>query len=133
MSALLAKLVPLLKAIVWELCQRFFTDYAFRIRLPDCSKLGINQKNDNDVTICQHDLIVNLFWRCFVSLVKVSYWSGFMSISSLLLKLWQFTFIKDWPEIQKSEIPLSDFFPISGDWGKLGKPELTRIFLMKRY
>ena len=37
------------------------TDYAFGIRLPDYSKLSINQKNDNDVTICRHDAIVNFF------------------------------------------------------------------------
>ena len=30
---------------------------------------------------------------------------SFMSISSLVLELWQFTFIRDWPENQKSVIP----------------------------
>ena len=30
---------------------------------------------------------------------------SFMSISSLVMELWQFTFIRDWPEIRKSEIP----------------------------
>ena len=44
----------------------------------------------------------------------------FMSISSLVLKLWQFSFIRDWPEMRKSEILPSEFCPISGDWGKLG-------------
>ena len=29
-----------------------FTDYASGIRLPDCPKSAINQKNDNDVSIC---------------------------------------------------------------------------------
>ena len=42
-------------------------------------------------------------------------------------------FYKDWPEIQKSEIPPSEFCPISGDWGKLGKPNLARISLTKFY
>ena len=97
------KLVPLLKAIVWELCYRFFssvfsfcktksflnvsfTDYASGIRVPNCSKLAINRKNDNDIPICQHDAIVNFFWRCFVSFVKVSYWSKFttFTVSELL-------------------------------------------------
>ena len=32
-----------------------------------------------------------------------------MSISSLVLEFWQFSFIRDWPEIRKSEIPPSDF------------------------
>ena len=30
---------------------------------------------------------------------------SFMSVSSLVLELWQFTFIRDWPENQKSVIP----------------------------
>ena len=47
---------------------------------------------------------------------------GSMSISSLVLELWQFPFIRDWPDIWKSEIPSSDFCLISGDWGELGIP-----------
>ena len=31
------------------------------IRLPDCSKLVINQNNDDDVTICRHVVIVKVF------------------------------------------------------------------------
>ena len=58
---------------------------------------------------------------------------SFMSMSSLVLELWQFSFIKDWPEIRKSEIPPSEFCLISGDWGKLGIPNLARRFLMKCY
>ena len=45
--------------------------------LPDSSKLAINPKNNNDVTICWHDLIINFFWGCFVYLVKFSYWCKF--------------------------------------------------------
>ena len=51
----------------------------------------------------------------------------FMSISSLVLELWQFSFIRDWPEIWKSEIPPSEFCPISGDWGELWIPNLARM------
>ena len=58
---------------------------------------------------------------------------SFMSISSLVLELWQFPFIRDWPEIQKSEIPPSEFFPISRDWGKLGISYLARTSLIKCY
>ena len=58
---------------------------------------------------------------------------SFMSISSLVLELWQFTFIRDWSEIQKSEIPPSGFYPISGDTGELGIPNLGRMSLMKYY
>ena len=45
-----------------------------------------------------------------------------MSIWSLVLELWQFSFIKDWPEIRKSEISPSEFCPIPGDWGELWIP-----------
>ena len=66
------------------------TDYVSGIRLPDYSKLAAIYENCNDVTISGHDVIVSSFWRCFVSLVKFSYWftfhvsiitgSGFMTI-----------------------------------------------------
>ena len=44
---------------------------------------------------------------------------------------WMFFFIRDWPEIRKSEIPPSEFYPISGDWSKLGIPSLAQTSLMK--
>ena len=47
------------------------------IRPPDCSKLAKNPENDNDVIIFRHDINVKFFWRCFVYLVKFSYWSKF--------------------------------------------------------
>ena len=56
-----------------------------------------------------------------------------MSILSLVLKLWQFSFIRDWTEIQKLEIPPPEFYPISGDWGELGVPNLVCMSLMKCY
>ena len=58
---------------------------------------------------------------------------GFMSISSLALELWQFSLIRDWPEIQKSDITPSEFCPIFGDRGELGIPNLTRMTLIKCY
>ena len=48
-----------------------------RIWPPNCSKLAKNPKNDNDVTISRHDVIVKIFWCGFASLVKFSYWSKF--------------------------------------------------------
>ena len=54
-----------------------YTDHASRIWLADCSKLAINQKNDNEPTICQHDITINFFWGCSVSFGKFSYWSQF--------------------------------------------------------
>ena len=58
---------------------------------------------------------------------------SFMSISSLVLELWQFSFIRDWPEIRESEIPTSEFCPISGDWDELWIPNLTWMSLTERY
>ena len=56
---------------------------------------------------------------------------SFVSISSPVLELWQFPFIRDWPEIWKSEIPPSGFRPISGDWGKLWIPNLAWMSLIE--
>ena len=42
-----------------------------------------------------------------------------MSISWLIPELRQLWFIKDWPEIPKSETSLSAFCPTSGNWGEL--------------
>ena len=39
--------------------------------------MAVNWKNVNDVTIFHHNVIVNFFWRCFVSLGAFSYWSKF--------------------------------------------------------
>ena len=52
-------------------------DYTSGIRLPDCSKLAVNWKNDNGIIIFRHEFIIKFFWRCFVSLVKFSYWFKF--------------------------------------------------------
>ena len=39
--------------------------------------------------------------------------------------------MRDWPEIPKSEIPLSEFCTISGDWEKFWIPNLARISLIE--
>ena len=67
----------------------------------------------------------------FLSILLTS--PSFMSISSLALELWQFSFIRDWPDIRKSELPLSEFCPISGDWGELWIQNLTRMSLIECY
>ena len=54
-----------------------FADSVSGMRPPDCSKLAKNQKNDNDVKMFWHDVNVEFFWRCFISLVKFSYSSKF--------------------------------------------------------
>ena len=88
------KIVPLFKAIVWELCNKPFTYifsfckikgyyywkvsfiiYASGIRLPDCSRLAINWKNNNDLTTFRK--FIKFVWPCSISLVKFSYWPKF--------------------------------------------------------
>ena len=64
-----------------------------------------------------------------VSLFKFRYWS----VSSLVLELWQFPFIRDWPEIWKWEIPPSEFCPISEDWSELWIPNLAWMSLIECY
>ena len=58
---------------------------------------------------------------------------SFMSISLLVLKLWTFSFTREWTEIRKSEIPSSGFCPTSGDWGELGIPNLAWMSLTTSY
>ena len=92
-----------------------FIVYASGIRLPDCSKLAVNAKNDSSVVIFRR--YRQLFWRGFVSVVKFSYWSKFHVNIITGSGVMTVSFIRDWPEIWKSEIPPSGFCPISGDWG----------------
>ena len=58
---------------------------------------------------------------------------SFMPMSWLVLRLWQFSFIKDWPEIWKSGIQSSRFCLISGEWGKSGILNLARMSLINCY
>ena len=103
------------------------------IWLLDCSKLAINWKNDNDVTISDMTSPSNFFDVVFFLLWVLVTGLSFMSISSLFLELWQFSVIRDWPDIWKSEIPPSEFCPISGDWDKLRIPDLAWMSLITCY
>ena len=101
-------------------------------------RIAPNRKNDNDITICRHEIIVFFFFSFFFFFDVVLFLLSssvtdlsFMSISSLVLWLWQFSLIKDWPEIRKSEIPPSEFCPISENWGKSGI--VNWMSLMKCY
>ena len=102
------------------------------IRPPDCSKLAKDPKNDNDVTFFWHDVNINFFDDLFL-LSSLVTGPSFISISLLVLESWQFSFIRDWPEIWKLEIPPSEFCPISGEWGELWIPNLAWMSLMKCY
>ena len=59
--------------------------------------------------------------------------SSFKSTELLVLELWQFWFIRDWPKIRKSEIPPSESCSIFGNWGDLRVPNLARMSLIKSY
>ena len=65
----------------------------------------------NFPTWCDH----RFFWPFFFLLWSLVTGPSFMQILSLVLELWQFSFIRDRPEIRKSEISPSAFCPISGD------------------
>ena len=105
-----------------------FTYCTFTIRLLDCSRLAINWKTDNDITISQHYVGVSFFDVGLFLLWSLVTGPSFMSISSLFLELRQFSLARDWPELRKSEIPPSEFHQIYGDWGKLIIPRFSTNF-----
>ena len=99
-----------------------------------CRKL---KKKVIDVTIYRHGNITLFFFVFFDAdlFLSSSLATGlrFMSISWLVLELWQILFIKNWTEVLELGILPSEFRPISGDWGKLEIPNLALIFLIKSY
>ena len=107
-----------------------FTYYVFGIRLPDYFKLAINKKNNNCVTIWWHDVIANFFDVVLFLLLSLVTGPSFMF---QVPELWQLSFIRDWREIRKWEIPPSEFCLTSKDWGDLEMPNLAQMFLIKWY
>ena len=97
-----------------------FAEHVSGIQLPDCSKLVITWKLDND--ICRFDVIVNFFWSCRVSLVKFSDWSEFhvniMTAYGVTTIFVYKGFTRN-PDLINI-VPSSEFCPISGDWDRLG-------------
>ena len=59
--------------------------------------------------------------------------TSFMSISLLVLELWQFSFLKDWSEIWKSQVSWSEFCQILEGWDNLGIRNLAWTSLTKCY
>ena len=74
-----------------------------------------------------------IFWCCHVSLVKFSDWSMFHVNTITGSGVWQFLYLKDWPDIWKLETPPSEFCPITGDCDKFGLSNLAVMSLMKCY
>ena len=74
----------------FQFCFRFLQHKKLlfmRIWVPECSKLTINQKNDNEVTIFQHTIIFEFFDVILFLLSILVTCTSFMSISSVVLEL----------------------------------------------
>ena len=110
-----------------------FTDYTFGNWLLDCSKLAINWKKDNGVSIFRHDVIGKFIWRCFISLVKYSYWSKFhvniITVSGVM-KIFFHKWLTRNPETENTLVwVLPNIYRL----GMLGTPNLTQMSLIKCY
>ena len=100
-----------------------FTDYVSGIWLLDCSKLVINQENNNDITICQHDIIIN-FLTVFISFVKFSYWTMFhvnIITGSGVMTIFLYKRLTRNPEIGNSPV-----WVLSNTW-RLGRVVYTKF------
>ena len=88
-------------------------------------------EDNKDVIIFRHDVIVNFFWRCFVSLIKFSCWSKFhvnIITGSGVMIIFLYKRLTRNPEIGNTPVWVRS---ISGEWGKLGIPYLAGMSLIK--
>ena len=97
---------------------------------PDWPKIQKKAMTSKFSDMTSSSIFFSLVFFLWSSLVTDS---RFMSISSLLLELWQFSFIRGWPEIRILEVPPSEFCPISGDWDELWITNLTKMSLIECY
>ena len=123
----LVKMVPLLKAIVWELCYRFFSSvFSF------CKSKRYCKWKCKFCRLCARNPVSGLLqidhksekwqWRYNWLVTDPS----FMSISSLVLESWQFSLIRNWPEIRKNwKKSPSEVCPISGEWNESAIPNMA--------
>ena len=103
------------------------------IRPQDSSKLTKNPEMTMTSQFSDMTSSSNFFNIVLFLLSNLVTGPRFMSISALVLEIWQFSFIRDSPEIRVSEIPPSEFFPISGDRDELWIPNLARLSLIECY
>ena len=96
-------------------------------------KLAINLKKENMASVFQHVVIVIFFVATLFFWPSLITGSSLMKVSWLVLGLWQFSFIKDWQEIQKSNITPPEFFRIPQYWGKLATANFSQMFVIKCY
>ena len=102
-----------------------FIDHASGIQLTSGCKLAINQKKDNGITICWHDVIITFFWRWCVCLVNFSYWSKFqvnIMTDSRVLTIYFYKGLTRKPEIGNTTT-----------WALPNIWRLGRMSLIKRY
>ena len=111
--------------------------YRLCVRNPAAELLQIGRKLEKYQR--RHNLLTRPHRQIFFSAVlfflsNLVTGPSFMSMSSLALelwKIWQLSFIKDWPEIWKSEIPSHEFCPVSGDEADLWYQIWYECLLMK--
>ena len=80
-------------------------------------------------------VIVNIFWRCIVSLFRFGYWSKFHvnMVTRSGVMIISISFYKGLTRNLEIGNTPSEFCPISEDWGELGIPNLARTSLIKCY
>ena len=71
-----------------------FTHYTSELRLPNCSKLAINPKNDNNVTNSDITPSSDFFYIAVFFFSSLVTGPSFKSILLLALKVWQFSSLK---------------------------------------
>ena len=100
-----------------------FYDYATEIRLPDGWKFTINRKKTMTSQFTDMTSSSGIFDLAVFLLSGLVTGSILMLIYWLVLELWQFLSIKDWPEIWRSEITPSEFVHV---W-RLGQVRKTKF------
>ena len=149
--------MPLLKAIVWGLYLNILYKTILRVLfLVFVRRKFIITENESFIDHVSGNWISNgykmalMFFRNrlqYAYMTSSSIWFGFtvlflsslitgpsfMSISRLVLELWNFSFIEDWKKIWRSEITPSDFFSIPRDRSEWVTPNLTWMFLIICY
>ena len=104
-------------------------EFNFRI-----APISHKSENDNDIINFWHVVvIINIFWRGFVSLAKFSYWSKFhvniITVSGVMT-IFFYEKLTRHPKIGSTP---SELCPISGHWDELGIPNSARMSLIKFY
>ena len=121
--------IILFEFVNWKVTSFWVTQFRDSISNSRVPKFYFNKYSHNtDITKTQKakkSCIVNLDGLLGVRFEVVVVWKvGRGGV----LKL---PFIRNWPEIRRSEIPASEFYLIYGDWGELGIQNLAHTPLIK--